>query len=379
MRVNQHFADTVARLYKEGDVIWINDYHLMLVPEMLRKLLPGATIGFFLHVPFPSSEIFRCLAKRKEILRGVLGADMIGFQIYAFMRHFIMTCSRCLGLDTSPAGIQLEKSTVALGIYPIGINLDSLKEKRELDEVSTLIATLKDKYKGKKVLIGRDKSDYVKGVRHKLVAFERFLSQNPEWVGKVVLVQVSLSTTEANENESNVSDVVDRINSKFGTIQYVPVVYLHQDISFSHYLALLTIADACIITSLRDGMNLTSHEYVVCQQGKHSPLIISEFAGTYGSFSAALRVNPWDAQEVADAILEALSMGAEDRFYRWKILYNHVTTNTSQAFVKAFLSDLQLRHKENLAKLSTSIPKLDFAYLQTEYQSSTSRIFVCSY
>ena len=239
--VNQHFADTIVKSYQEGDVIWVNDYHLMLVPQMVRKCLPHATIGFFLHIPFPSSEIFRCLHVRKEILMGLLGADMIGFQIYAFMRHFLMTCSRLLALDSNPKGIQLENTNVAVGIYPIGINLVSLNEKRKHPEVLTLTKMLKEKYDGLKVLIGRDKNDYVKGVRHKLLAFERFLQQHPEWHGKVVLIQVALSTTEANESECNVSDVVSRINSRFGTIQYVPVVYLHQDISFSHYLALLTV------------------------------------------------------------------------------------------------------------------------------------------
>ena len=184
-----------------------------------------------------------------------------------------------------------------------------------------MIASLREKYAGKKVVIGRDKNDYVKGVRLKLLAFERFLYLHPEWIGKVVLIQVALSTTEANENECMVSDVVARINSKFGSIEHLPVVYLHQDISFTHYLALLTIADACLITSLRDGMNLTSHEYVVCQEGTYSPLIMSEFAGTYGSFGCALRVNPWDKQEVAEAIHEALTMGEEEKYSRWTVSF----------------------------------------------------------
>ena len=147
---------------------------------------------------------------------------------------------------------------------------------RKDPEVLKLVAVLKEKYAGKYVVIGRDKNDYVKGVRHKLLAFERFLQDHPEMQGKVVLIQVSLSTSEVNESQSNVSNVAARINSNFGTIEYVPVVYLHQDISFNYYLALLIIADASLITSLRDGMNLTSHEYVVCQEEKRSPLIISE-------------------------------------------------------------------------------------------------------
>lgn len=227
---------------------------------------------------------------RKELLRGLLGADLIGFQIYSFMRHFLMTCSRLLGLDSNPKAILMDDSRVAVGSFPIGIDLKSLKEKRAHPEVAKLVASLLEKYKGQYVLIGRDKNDQVKGVDHKLLAFERFLEGYPEFHGKVVLIQVSLSTATENEEQSNVDHLVSRINSRFGSIGYIPVVYLHQDISFHHYLALLTMADACLITSLRDGMNLTSHEYVICQEEKKSPLIISEFAGTYGNFGAALRV-----------------------------------------------------------------------------------------
>jgi trehalose 6-phosphate synthase/phosphatase len=192
-----------------------------------------------------------------------------------------MSCRRLLGFESSHTGIQLENSTVSVGIYPIGIDMISLNMKRKDPEVLSFISLLKEKYLGKQILIGRDKNDYIKGLRQKFLAFERFLTQHPEWVGRVVLIQVSLSTTESTGSECNVSETVGRINAKFGTIQYLPVVYLQKNISFSHYLALLTIADACLITPLRDGMNLTSHEYVVCQEEKKSPLIISEFAGTY--------------------------------------------------------------------------------------------------
>ncbi|KAI8925405.1 glycosyltransferase family 20-domain-containing protein [Entophlyctis helioformis] len=374
--VNQRFADAIAEVYKDGDIVWINDYHLLLVPLMVRRLIPTATIGFFLHIPFPSSEIFRALHVRREILDGLLGSDLIGFQTYAFMRHFLMTCTRLLALDTTPKGIQLENSVVGVGIYPIGINLNTLNEKRNHPEVAEFVASLREKYAGKRIVIGRDKNDYIKGVRHKMLAYERFLKQHPEWHGRVVLIQVALSTTEANGLESQVMDVVSRINSQYGAIGYVPVVYLQQDISFNHYLGLLTIADACLITPLRDGMNLTSHEYVVCQEHKHSPLIISEFAGTYGSFGAAIRVNPWDRQEVADAVHDALVMSPEEKKYRWEMLFRHVSTNTAQAFVETFVSDTARVHEENMLTLSTSIPRLTLGTMNDMYSTSRRRLIV---
>jgi trehalose 6-phosphate synthase/phosphatase len=231
----------IVEVYRPGDIIWINDYHLMLVPNMIRKIKPDAVIGFFLHIPFPSSEIFRCLHVRKDILEGLLGADMIGFQIYAFMRHFIMTCTRILGVDSTPKTILMEDSAVTIGSFPIGIDLETLSQKRDTEEVCKILELLQEKYRGKKVLIGRDKNDHVKGVRQKMLAFEMFLKNNSAWQGKVVLIQVSLSTSEVNEAESNIPVIVSRINSQFGSLEYVPVVYLPKNITFPHYLALLTV------------------------------------------------------------------------------------------------------------------------------------------
>ncbi|TPX37974.1 hypothetical protein SmJEL517_g00258 [Synchytrium microbalum] len=373
--VNEKFAERIAEICREGDTVWINDYHLMLVPSMLRKRLPTARIGFFLHIPFPSSEIFRCLHVRKEILEGLLGADLVGFQTYSFMRHFLMTATRILGVESTPRGILLDKSNVTVGIFPIGIDLVTLNEKRANPEVFENTATLAQKYAGMKVLIGRDKNDYVKGVRQKLLAYERFLQLHPQWIGKVILIQVALPTTQANETEAQVQDVVARINSKHGSIEYIPVVYFQQDISFSQYLALLTVADACLVTSLRDGMNLTSHEYIACQSKKKSPLIISEFAGTYGSFGAAIRVNPWNVTEVAEAIHEALIMPVEEKSTRWKELYDHVRANSAQNYVTTFLGQLGRVHEEMLRTLGGSIPKLPTDVVLAELRLARKRMF----
>lgn len=326
--VNEKFAAALVEQYKPNDIIWINDYHLLLVPQLVRQKLPNAVIAFFLHIPFPSSEVFRCLHVRKQLLEGLLGADLLGFQTYSYARHFLQTTARILAIESTPKGILLENTVVSIGIFPIGIDTRALNERRQQVEVQQMAEMLQEKYQGKRVIVGRDKLDPIKGVRQKLLAFELFLNKYPEWRGKVVLVQVATSTTDHLDLQRQVSDLVGRINSRFGSIEYIPVVYLQQDISFSHYLALLTIADACLITSVRDGMNLTSHEYVVCQEHNHSPLIISEFTGTYGSFGAALRINPWHYKEVANAINEALTMSTEERIRTHKELFRHVTSNT---------------------------------------------------
>ncbi|ORX82316.1 hypothetical protein K493DRAFT_241037 [Basidiobolus meristosporus CBS 931.73] len=378
LSVTRKFADAVVEVYTPGDIIWVNDYHLMLLPAMLRERIPEAKIGFFLHIPFPSSEIFRCLHVRRQILEGVLGADLVGFQTYSFARHFLENCSRILSYESSPKGIQVDDRFISVGIFPIGIDAKALNEKRNNPDVTDIAISLREKYGDKKLVIGRDKLDYVKGVRQKMLAFEKFLNIYPDWRGKVSLLQVSLPTAEHNELQGQVSDIASRINSKYGSLSYQPVIYLYQDIDFSQYLALLTVADAFMITSLRDGMNLTSHEYVVCQEKKCSPLIISEFAGTYGSFgAAAIRVNPWDTRQLARAINESLSMSDEERAYRWKELHDHVITNSAQFWAESFLDELDKAHGER--RSSVQIPHITPFVVKPAYQSSQKRAFFLDY
>ncbi|KAF9159812.1 hypothetical protein DFQ26_006154, partial [Actinomortierella ambigua] len=377
--VNRAFADTIVETYMQGDTIWINDYHLMLVPNMVRERLPDASIGFFLHIPFPSSEIFRCLHVRKEVLEGLLGADLVGFQTYSFARHFLQTCSRILSVESSPKGIQLENTAVNIGIFPIGIDTQTLNIKRKDPEVAQWVKLLKEKYAGLKLIVARDKLDYIKGVRQKMLAFEKFLHMYPQHRGHVVLIQVALSTSEQNEVQGHVSDVVQRINSKFSNLSYQPIVFLRQDITFSQYLGLLTAADLCLITSLRDGMNLTSHEYVVCQEETKNPLVLSEFAGTYGSLGACLRVNPWNSSEVATAIHDALTMQEEEKVVRWNELNKHVCTNTAQYWANAFVHELVKVHSDVQRRYQIHIPLLDMTKIVPMYKSAKRRLLLFDY
>ncbi|KAJ2614494.1 Trehalose-6-P synthase/phosphatase complex subunit [Coemansia sp. RSA 1365] len=343
----EKFADRIVEIYRDGDIIWVNDYHLMLLPKLLRKRLPDARIGFFLHIPFPSSEIFRCLHVRKELLNGMLGADVVGLQTFSYKRHFIQTAKRVLGVEGSPSGLTLEQGHVVVGQYAMGLDPIGVEDKWSNAAVGELIEFLKEKYAGNYLLVGRDKLDHVKGVRQKLLGYECFLEQNPDFATKTVLIQIALTTDEHNELHVQVMDVVNRINSKFGTIEHQPVVFFHKDIPYSHYLALLSTADAMVITSLRDGMNLTSHEYVLCQREKKSPLILSEFVGTYGSLNGgALGVNPMDTQAIAKAIKDALVMSSQEKHDRWNLLHRQVLTNSATSFVSSFISDVEDAHAE---------------------------------
>ncbi|ORZ33533.1 glycosyltransferase family 20-domain-containing protein [Catenaria anguillulae PL171] len=359
-RVNQTFAAIAAKHYVPGDLVWVHDYHLLLTPSMLRTQLltahptddsisHSAPIGLFIHTPFPSSEIFRCLTKRTPLLEGILGASLVGFQTYSYARHFVSCCTRVLGLESSPTGVDFHGHHVAIGIFPIGIDAARTEEKRTLPSVLDKTCALRDMYAGKKIIVGRDKLDSMRGVIQKLKAFSTFLDQFPSWRGKVVLVQVTSPTTTGGQLmmsqgrtpgggklEAKVSELVAQINSRFGSLDYMPVHHIHRAIAQDEFYALLTVADVGLITSLRDGMNTTAHEFCLCQQDAQSPLILSEFTGCASSLAGAILVNPWDFAGVAMAINDALTMTREEKYARHSQMMDHVTRYTAPKWARAF-------------------------------------------
>ena len=386
VKVNQAFADKIVKNWKRGDVIWVHDYHLLLVPAMVRKKLPDAKIGFFLHVAFPSSEVFRCLAVRKQLLEGMLGANLIGFQIHEYSRHFLQTCSRLLCVEATNDGVQLEDRFVNVVDLAIGIDPVALNTHREDPEVAEWLKTMQERYKGKKLIVARDKLDHIRGVRPKLLAYELFLNQHPEWRDHVVLIQVATSTTEQAELDATVSDIVTRVNSSWANLAYQPLVYLKQDISYSQYLALLTVADALMIASQREGMNLTCHEYLFCQDGKfeghnkYGSLILSEFTGSASVFGGNdLSVNPWDYRQCADAIRSALEMEESEKERRWKNLYKAVMHHTADHWFNAFINKLDEVYEEQHKRDTTSVPRLSIPTLTAQYQAAGRRLFILDY
>lgn len=375
--LNMAFARKIADEWREGDIVFINDYHLLLVPQMLREILPSATIGLFVHIAFPSSELFRCLAMRETLLRGMLGADLVGFQTHNFCRHFRQTVSRILQLEATPKGVQSQTFFTTVSSFPIGIDPRSLNAKRSDPDVAEWVNKLTERYEGRKVIVGRDKLDWIRGVRQKLLAFEVFLNEHPEWVGKVVLIQVALATNEDNEEAGEANDVVSRINSRYSTLTYQPVVFLHvQDITFSQYLALLTVADAFMASSLREGMNLTTHEYIICQEEKQSPLILSEFTGTYSALKACIGINPWNTKQVAHAIHKALTMSEDEGRARWADLHRTVVTQTALQWITSLLSRLERAHIEQQRRDNTFIPKLEVGQIVSEWRADQSRLIM---
>lgn len=383
--VNQAFADRVVENYKRGDIIWIHDYHLLLVPKMIREKLPDAQIGFFLHTAFPSSEVFRCLVMRTELLEGILGANLVAFQVDEYAEHFLQTCSRILTVETTSKGVQLDDHFVNVSSKPIGVNLKAVNEQRETPEVRDWIAKISQRYAGKRVIVARDKLDSISGVRHKLLSYELFLNKYPEWRDNIVLVQVATSTSEQAELMATVSDIVTRIESAHSTLAHQPLVFLQQDIPFSQYLALLSIADILIVGSLRDGMNLTAHDYVICQDGtysdkRHGSLILSEFTGSAALFGdAVLSINPWAYTDQCNAIKRALEMSSTEKEARWTRLHNIVLEHTGGKWAKSLAESLVQVHEEHAAHDTTSIPRLSLPQVATAYKASKKRVFILDY
>ncbi|KAK7533266.1 alpha,alpha-trehalose-phosphate synthase-like protein subunit Tps2 [Phyllosticta citribraziliensis] len=384
-RMNKMFADKILEIYKPGDIIMVHDYYLLLLPSLLRQRLPNVYIGFFLHIPFPSSEFYRCLSRRKEILEGVLGANMVGFQSYSYSRHFSSCCTRILGFDSSSAGVDAYGAHVAVDVFPIGINAaETQKVCFEDSKVAEKVQAIRELYAGKKVIVGRDRLDAVRGVAQKLQAFEMFLERYPEWRDQVVLIQVtSPSSNQLNQHDpdnkfmNKISDLVAKINGNYGSLSFTPVQHYPQYLSKEEYFALLRVADVGLITSVRDGMNTTSMEYIIAQKDDHGPLILSEFSGTAGSLGSAIHINPWDLGGVADAIDRALTMSEEERTAQHEKLYKHVITNN----VQAWSSNYFRRLLTNLSSFDQSFatPALDRAKLLAQYRQAKKRLFMFDY
>ncbi|KAK5173581.1 Trehalose-6-P synthase/phosphatase complex subunit [Saxophila tyrrhenica] len=382
--VNQAFADKIVESYKRGDTIWVHDYHLLLVPGMVRKKLPDASIGFFLHTAFPSSEIFRCLATRKELLEGMLGANLVAFQTDEYAQHFLQTCSRILTVETTSEGVQLEDHFVNVTSAPIGINPAAIDESREDPDVQKWIDDIGERYKDKLLIVARDKLDNVHGVRQKLLAYELFLNKYPDLARKTVLIQVATSTSEQSELITTVSDICSRIDNKYSSLVHQPLVFLKQDIETSQYLALMSVADVLMITALRDGMNLTCHEYIYCQDGKagskkHGPLILSEFTGSAAVFKDHLIINPWDYQKMADAIKIALLMSDAEKEHRWRAMHSVIMEQTGARWARQLDKALAKVHEEHNQRSSTSVPRLSTVAVSEKYKRAGNRVFIIDY
>ena len=350
VEVNERFADTIVAHCEPGGRVWIHDFHLMLVPAMLRRREPRLSIGFFLHTPFPSSEVYRLLPEREQLLRGVLGADYVSFQIGDYARHFRSSCLRILGVDSEPDWLEIDRRRVGIGVDPIGIDVEGFRSTLRDPETAHYLADLDRQYDGRKLILGVERLDYTKGIPHKLQAYERFLERDPSRARTTTMIQVlvpsRLESPEYRALRDEIELLISRINGRFGQPGSTPVEYIHRDVSKPGLVALYRRADVMMVTALRDGMNLVAHEFALCQSEPGLPgrwrgaLLLSELAGAAQVLPGALLVNPWDVEGVVEHLATALELPARERQRRLETMAKRVEHLDTRHWSEGFLTRL---------------------------------------
>jgi trehalose 6-phosphate synthase/phosphatase len=368
--VNERFAECVANHYQPGDRIWVHDYHLLLLPALLRKRLPHASISFFLHIPFPASGVFRILPWRREILEGLLGADLIGFHTHSYQRQFLSSLLRILGLEANVDTITCEDRLVHVGQFPISIDTAHYMEASSKSEIEKAAAEIRTHHDGCKILFGADRLDYTKGLRRRVLAVERLLERSPELVGKFKLIQVAAPSRTKVEAYAqlrrSLDELVGRVNGRFSTVNWSPVQYLYQTMKFEELLPLYRAADVMLVTPTRDGMNLVAKEFVACRNDDDGVLVLSEFTGAAWELGEAVLVNPYDIDGIARAIHSALTMPEDERRFRMKRLRRRIRQWTVHEWLGSFDRAFSkvTRDNERLRE-TTVLPPHEIARIQS--------------
>lgn len=347
--VNQKFADVILSVAQEGDMVWIHDYHLFLLPELLRGTNLNLRVGFFLHTPFCSSEVFRVIPQRSQLLKGLLGADVIGFHTSSYLRHFRSSLLRVLGMESEMDGIWYGGREVRLLAAPIGHNHIGFQKCMEREDFDDIVATHRAELNGKRLVLSVERLDYTKGVPQKLRAIHRFLENHPEKSEEVVFVLISVPSRQGVEEYDQLTEEVQRavgaINGEFGGVGHSPVQFLHRGFPPADLAALYALSELCLVTPLRDGMNLVAKEFLDCQReeiaGRPGVLILSELAGAAEELSNAIQVNPHNTDEVADAIARALEMPDEERKERIEAMQKRLRRRHSGPWAQSFVEDLE--------------------------------------
>lgn len=395
--INETFRDAVLHRYTRGDAVWINDYKLMLLPKLLREEHPDIPIGFYLHCVFPSSEVYRILPQREDILRGVLSSNIIGFHNFAYVQHFLTTCIHVLGVECTASGIEACEDAggthTKVTTVPLGINLEPYK--RLLSQTSTKdrIVEVREKFASKKLLVAVDRLEEKRGIRHKMMAFHKFLQKAPRWADECIFVQVvevddkwESMDSESGEQKmlQQVYQMVGEVNSTFGKIGHLPVHFLCQgpeDFNMVDRLALLSDANVMIDAPLRSCLSHGAHEFLCCQGEKGcGVLILSEFSGSAQSLrAAALCVNPWDTNLFADAIQEALEMEYQDRVELYRYGRRYVNEYTLKNWASNFLDELRAAERECEDERMQIPPQLDHDKPVTAMRKAKRRFIVLGF
>jgi trehalose 6-phosphate synthase/phosphatase len=382
---NRNFCDEIIKIVQPGDFIWIHDYQLMLLPAMIQKELTSATIGFFLHIPFPSFEIFRLLPRdwREAIINGLLGSDLIGFHTHDYAQHFIKSVKRTTGFEYHNNLIYTHDKLVKADAFPIGIDFD----KFHAASLDKKVLAEKQKFRkyltSQKLIFSVDRLDYSKGLLLRLKGFETFLEKHPEWHAKVVFNMVVVPSRDSIEKyramKKEIESTVGRLNGKYSTLGWRPVIYQYKSLSFNEMVALYDLSDVGLITPLRDGMNLVAKEYVASQIQNEGVLILSEMAGAAAELSEALIINPADNNEMSEAIFKALEMDTSEKHIRILRMQNRISSYNVFTWAKDFFNqtfDIKEQQKHMNVKL---VNKSIASQMLIGYQNAGSRILFFDY
>ena len=391
-KVNKKFCDAVVSNVEKNGTVWVHDYQLMLLPKMIRDLRPDLSIGFFLHIPFPSYEIFRIFPRRKELLEGILGADLVGFHTYNYERHFLSSIKRILRKEVNFNRISHDSREIAVNTFPMGIDYEKfhnaaktherLKKSQESNLKKQLDLHKKSSQKGK-LILSIDRLDYTKGIINRVKAFEIFLEKYPQYLGKVRLVMLTVPSRSDVSDYKNLKketdELVGRINGKFATVNWTPIWYYYRAMNFDDLIDLYMNSDIAMITPLRDGMNLVAKEFVSTRVNLDGVLILSEMAGASIELFDSILVNPFDLDQMSESILKALEMPAREQKRRMLTMQKRLSRYTVQRWAKDFINSLSKKSSINLEKETIEINKTIEKTIYKKFKKSFKKVLFLDY
>lgn len=390
--VNQKFADEIIAKADDDDIIWVHDYQLMLVPQMVKEKKPDISIGFFLHIPFPSYEIFRTLPWREEILRGLMGSDLIGFHTYDYERHFLSSVRRLLGLDVSFNEVHIENRIVKVDSFPMGIDYKKFSEAGKANSLNITenqsdfqqrLNAHKESTKDAKLILSIDRLDYTKGIAKRLNAFEYFLNKHPEYKEKVRLIILAVpsrsNVPQYQLLKKEVDELVGRINGEFSTVNWTPIWYFYRSMPFENLIDLYTSCDIAWLTPIRDGMNLVAKEYIATRTDKTGVLILSEMAGSANEMNESLLINPNNFEQTVDALQQAINMPVEEQQERNDILQKRLERYNVEKWAKDFVNSLKEQKENSISYVSKKLGKEILNTVEKNYKLAKKKLLFIDY
>lgn len=382
--VNQAFAEAVIPLIEPGDMVWVHDYQLMLLPALIREAFPEISIGFFLHIPFPSYEVFRILPWRQELLEGVLGADQIGFHTFGYMRHFLSATYRICGFEHHFGLLTVGNRLVNVDVFPMGIDYDKYAHPEKNGDSSETAQKIKQLAQKQKLIISIDRLDYSKGIPQRLKAFANFLERYPEFHNKVTLAMVVVpsraNVSQYKALKQEIDNLVGKINGQYSGFDWVPIQYFYRSLDFCDLTTLYQVAHIALITPLRDGMNLVAKEFIAGkEESKEGVLILSEMAGAANELTDAISVNPQDRQDITNALLQALNMSKEEQRQRLEGMQEKLKQHDVRHWAATFINEqkklMESQQGSTMRRLNSELR----AELAAAYQKANNALIILDY